>query len=53
MRRATVIKDAFVEGGTESSRIKTFSKGKSEPLVPNINEENRRQNRRVVVVIED
>ena len=53
MRRATVIKDAFAEGGTESSHIKTFSKGKSEPLVPNINEENRRQNRRVVVVIED
>lgn len=53
INRASVIKDAFTQGGTEPSQIEIFSKGKSEPLVPNINEENRRKNRRVVVVIED
>ena len=52
-RRANAIKSAFEKGGTSGENIKTFSRGKSEPLVPNINEDNRRRNRRVVVVIED
>ena len=52
-RRANAIKSAFEKGGTAGENIKTFSRGKAEPLVPNINEDNRRRNRRVVVVIED
>jgi outer membrane protein OmpA-like peptidoglycan-associated protein len=49
--RADLAKDYLVEKGVAPSRIQTFSKGESEPLFPNINEVNRRKNRRLEIVI--
>jgi outer membrane protein OmpA-like peptidoglycan-associated protein len=42
-----------VEKGVAPERIRTVSKGETEPLVPNINEENRRKNRRVKIMIDE
>jgi outer membrane protein OmpA-like peptidoglycan-associated protein len=49
--RASLAKDYLVEKGIAASRIANFSKGKSEPLVPNTSEENRRKNRRLEIII--
>jgi outer membrane protein OmpA-like peptidoglycan-associated protein len=49
--RADLAKDYLVEKGIAPSRIATFSKGETEPLFPNNNEENRRKNRRLEIVI--
>jgi outer membrane protein OmpA-like peptidoglycan-associated protein len=51
LRRAEAAKAYLVEKGVAPERIQTVSKGKTEPLVPNSNEENRRKNRRVKIVI--
>lgn len=51
--RADLAKDYLVENGILSSRILTFSKGKTEPLFPNDNEENRRKNRRLEIKIRE
>jgi len=45
--RADLAKDFLVENGIRPSRITTASKGKHAPIVPNNNEKNRRQNRRL------
>ena len=49
--RADVAKDYMVEEGIVPSRIKTFTAGKSEPIVPNTNEANRKKNRRLEIQI--
>jgi outer membrane protein OmpA-like peptidoglycan-associated protein len=49
--RADLAKDYLVEKGIAPLRITTFSKGESAPLFPNTNEENRRKNRRLEIVI--
>jgi OmpA-OmpF porin, OOP family len=51
LKRAQLIKDFLVTRGIKSSRIKTKSKGESEPIAPNDTEENRKQNRRVELTI--
>ncbi|MEP7320722.1 MAG: OmpA family protein [Saprospiraceae bacterium] len=51
LKRAQIIKDLLVKRGIKSSRIKTKSKGESEPIAPNDTEENRKQNRRVELTI--
>jgi outer membrane protein OmpA-like peptidoglycan-associated protein len=51
-RRADTAKDYLVGKGIAANRIITASKGKTEPIAPNTNEENRRKNRRVKIIIE-
>lgn len=52
MRRAEVVKNKLTELGVPESQIFTESKAFDEPLVPNTNEKNRAQNRRVKLIIE-
>ena len=47
--RAEVVKDFLVGKGINSNRILTESMGQRSPLVPNINEANRKQNRRAEI----
>jgi outer membrane protein OmpA-like peptidoglycan-associated protein len=47
-----VAKQYLVEKGIAASRITTISKGKTEQIAPNTSEENRRKNRRVMIIIE-
>jgi outer membrane protein OmpA-like peptidoglycan-associated protein len=49
--RADLAKDYMVEKGISPSRIRTFSKGETEPLFPNNNEVNRKKNRRLEIVV--
>jgi outer membrane protein OmpA-like peptidoglycan-associated protein len=51
LRRAEAAKAYLVAKGVAAERIRTASKGETEPLVPNTSEENRRKNRRVVMKI--
>ncbi len=50
-KRADELKAYLVSKGLEADRITAVSYGESRPIVPNTNEENRRLNRRVVVII--
>ncbi len=45
--RAQSVKDCLVENGVDTKRIVAKGYGKSQPLVPNIDEESRQLNRRV------
>jgi outer membrane protein OmpA-like peptidoglycan-associated protein/opacity protein-like surface antigen len=49
-RRAQIVKDWLVANGISASRIKVTSKGKSQPAIPNVDDTNRKYNRRVVFV---
>jgi len=49
--RADLAKDYLVEKGVSPSRIRTFSKGKTEPLFLNNNEVNRKKNRRLEIEV--
>lgn len=51
VRRAASVKNALVQRGITSDRIKTIGKGESMPLAPNNSEENRRINRRTEFTI--
>ena len=51
-QRAMTVKNYLMQHGIEERRITTLSKGKKEPIVPNTSEENRKLNRRVVLVAE-
>ena len=49
--RAMFVKNYLVTRGISASRITAISKAHTEPLVPNINDENRAINRRVVIKV--
>ncbi|MDR1792730.1 MAG: OmpA family protein [Bacteroidales bacterium] len=51
LQRAENAKKYMIEKGIDASRISTVSKAETEPLVPNTSEENRKQNRRVEIII--
>lgn len=51
LRRANTFRDLLVDSGIPSSQIKAISKGLTQPLVPNISDENREVNRRIEVII--
>jgi hypothetical protein len=48
-KRADLAGDYLVEKGIAPLRISTFSRGETEPLSPNTDEENRRKNRRLEI----
>jgi outer membrane protein OmpA-like peptidoglycan-associated protein len=52
-KRADLARDYLVEKGIAPSRISTFSRGETEPLFPNTDEENRRKNRRLEIKIRE
>jgi outer membrane protein OmpA-like peptidoglycan-associated protein len=47
--RAEAVKAYFVERGVDANRIRTASRGSTQPVVPNFGEANRRKNRRVEI----
>ena len=49
--RADLAKDYMVEEGIAPSRIKTFTMGKNNPLVPNTSDANRKANRRLEIEV--
>ncbi|MDR0412474.1 MAG: OmpA family protein [Dysgonamonadaceae bacterium] len=51
--RADLAKDYLVEKGIAPLRTVTFSKGESEPLLPNTSEKNRSENRRLEIKIRE
>lgn len=51
LRRAEVVRNQLLNQGVPATQINTESKGKAEPLVPNISSENRAKNRRVELKI--
>lgn len=51
LRRAHATKSYLLTRGVESHRMVTSGKGESNPLVPNIDEDHRRQNRRAEFVV--
>lgn len=51
LQRAELIKYLLVSKGIKASRIKTISKGESNPIAPNDTEQNRSLNRRVELFI--
>ncbi|MBP8849789.1 MAG: OmpA family protein [Breznakibacter sp.] len=53
LQRANSLLEEFVKAGTDRTQITTHSKGELEPLVPNVDEESRQKNRRVVIIISD
>ncbi|MBP8851083.1 MAG: OmpA family protein, partial [Breznakibacter sp.] len=53
LKRANALVLAFEQAGKERSKMTPSSKGELQPTVPNTSNENRKKNRRVVVVIED
>ncbi|MBO9584290.1 MAG: OmpA family protein [Flavobacterium sp.] len=53
MKRAQAVSDYLQNKGIESNRMHLFSKGESEPLVPNTPAENKPQNRRVSLTLID
>ena len=50
-RRAEAAKACLVEKGIAADRITTVSKGRAEPVAPNTSEENRRKNRRILILV--
>lgn len=52
-QRARALQDFLISKGIKKERLKSRGVGQTEPAVPNTNEANRRQNRRVVVEILD
>ena len=50
-RRAEAVAHRLVLQGCDADRIRVLGRGESEPLLPNTGEENRRQNRRVEIII--
>lgn len=50
-QRAETIKTYLVSKGIAANRIQVTSKGEADPIAPNTSEENRRQNRRVEVIV--
>lgn len=50
-RRANAVADVLMEGGVPFGRIQAIGRGEDQPLASNLNEEGRRQNRRVEIVI--
>jgi len=52
LKRAEAGKEYLIEKGVAIERISVDSRGKTQPLVPNITSENRKQNRRIEFVIE-
>ncbi|MCX6155239.1 MAG: OmpA family protein [Candidatus Kapabacteria bacterium] len=50
-RRALAVKEELIKLGIAGKRLKTLNYGKSRPLVPNDNDENRKKNRRIEFVI--
>ncbi|MBW1654310.1 OmpA family protein [Flavobacterium quisquiliarum] len=53
MQRAQAVADYLKNKGIQSNRIHLFSKGESEPLVPNTPAENKPLNRRVSLILVD
>lgn len=52
-RRADSVKEQLISMGIAESRIKTINYGETKPIVENNIEENRKQNRRAVISIEN
>jgi len=52
LKRAETGKEYLIEKGIASERVSVESKGKTQPLIPNISRENRKQNRRIEFVVE-
>lgn len=52
-RRADALKQALVNAGISTQRIKTIGYGEEYPVATNMNEAGRQQNRRVEVIISD
>ncbi|MDR3236612.1 MAG: OmpA family protein [Prevotellaceae bacterium] len=48
LRRALVIRDWLIANGIDAERISIATKGKTQPAIPNLDEKNRRYNRRVI-----
>lgn len=53
LKRANALVLAFEQAGKERSKMTPMSRGELQPAVPNTSNENRKKNRRVVVVIEE
>ncbi len=50
-RRANAVADVLLDNGVAFSRIQTIGRGEDQPIASNLDEEGRRQNRRVEIVI--
>jgi outer membrane protein OmpA-like peptidoglycan-associated protein len=50
-QRADFAKDYLVKKGISPDRLRTFSKGETEPAFPNTSKENRKKNRRLEIKI--
>lgn len=50
-RRANAVADVLLDNGIPFSRIETIGRGEDQPIASNLDEEGRRQNRRVEIVI--
>ena len=54
LKRANVVRDYLInKGDYRSSRVTAVSKGPDSPIAPNDTEDNRKKNRRVVLIIRD
>lgn len=51
LRRAEAVADRLIRQGCAAERIRVSGLGEAEPLLPNTQEENRRRNRRVEIII--
>jgi outer membrane protein OmpA-like peptidoglycan-associated protein len=51
LKRAEAGKEYLIEKGIATERISVDSKGETQPLVPNVSSDNRKQNRRIEFVI--
>jgi outer membrane protein OmpA-like peptidoglycan-associated protein len=52
-RRADVVAEYLVDNGIDASRLETFGLGSAKPIAANANDEGRRKNRRVELLIQD
>lgn len=50
-RRAAAVSAVLFEQGVASSRVRTIGRGENVPIATNLNEDGRRQNRRVEIII--